>query len=122
MDMEEDKEEEEESSRSSDAHIWVENEPPYDLCEFLIEQMLKNDDRAKVPRNIQKWCVEMDRLMRLDKRTEPEVAAMISFSQNDDFWSGIIHSPAGLRRNFSKILFAAKKAKAPLEIRRDDNG
>jgi hypothetical protein len=125
MDMEEDKDKEEESSRKrSDAHIFVEDEPPYDLCVFLSEEMVQNDDRAKFPKTSspqwQSWCLEMDRLMRIDKRTEHEVAAMISFCQQDEFWMGVIHSPANLRKNFPKIYAAAKKAHAPLELGRDN--
>jgi hypothetical protein len=45
----------------------------------------------------------MDKIMRLDKRTPEQLAEVIDWCQQDDFWQDNILSPAKLRKQLDKL-------------------
>ena len=56
-----------------------------DAQELLLAQKLKtlilsNNPKARVPDNLQKWAYEIDKMIRLDKRTPKEIESVIEFS------------------------------------------
>jgi len=52
---------------------------------------------------LQKWCVHIDRLLRIDNQEADDIQKVIDFVFEDDFWSVIIQSAKGLRNNYFKI-------------------
>ena len=53
----------------------------------------------------------LERLLRLDKRTEDEVREMIEWCQADEFWHSVILSTNKLRKHYDTML--AQKSRAP---------
>lgn len=49
------------------------------------------------------WNREIDLMMRIDKRTEQDIEALIKWFATDKFWSKTIQSADSLRRNFDKM-------------------
>ena len=85
-----------------------------DAQELLLAQKLKtlilsNNPKARVPDNLQKWAYEIDKMIRLDKRTPKEIESVIEFSQNDSFWMANILSVAALRKQFDKLYLQSKR-------------
>lgn len=82
------------------------------IANYLYELILKNNPKAKKP-NIQKWADVINKIMRIDERSEEDIRKVIKYSQSDDFWLSVILSPTNLRKNFDKLYLKANK-KAPV--------
>ncbi len=80
--------------------------PEYQLSLHLFNGIRSNDSKAKEP-DLQKWASEIDKLIRIDKRTPEEIAKVIEFSQSDSFWKSNILSTATLRKQFPKLFLKA---------------
>jgi hypothetical protein len=78
------------------------------LTNKLIDLILRNDPKAKLPKDNNHWNLEMDRLLRIDKRTYDEVDKVISWCQNDSFWKTNILSTAKLRKQFAQLYLKMK--------------
>jgi hypothetical protein len=70
-------------------------------------QSIKPEAREK---SIAKWAVDIDRMLRIDKRTTEEIDAVIRWCQSDSFWSANILSGAKLRKQYDKLLPQMKRA------------
>lgn len=79
------------------------------LAQKLKTLILSNNPKARVPDNLQKWAYEIDKMIRLDKRTPKEIESVIEFSQNDSFWMANILSVAALRKQFDKLYLQSKR-------------
>lgn len=81
----------------------------------LRDKILGNDPKAKVPdqKDIDKWTVHMDRLLRLDERSFDEVQAVIHWCQNDDFWKANILSTKKLREKFTTLKLQMDRQNKP---------
>ena len=89
--------------------------PAHQLCTQLadhIEQL-----GAKRPTITNTWLTDMDRAIRIDKRTPEQLAACIRWlstpNRDAQFWSTNILSPKKLRANFDKMALQARAAKQP---------
>ena len=76
--------------------------PPVILSRHLFQWVKKNEPKAKEP-NFQTWAVHMDRLIRIDSRTEDEIRQVIDKCQKDTFWSSNILSTDKLRQKFPSL-------------------
>ena len=61
--------------------------------------------------DLDKWALEMDRLLRIDKRSAESVQAVIDWLPSDEFWRTTILSPAKLRKQFDQLEIKRDKAK-----------
>ena len=77
--------------------------PGLRLGKLLFELIQTRDPKAQPP-NMERWAVEIERIMRLDGRTAEEVEAVIRWAHADSFWAGVILSPRGLRDKFTQLL------------------
>ena len=59
------------------------------------------------------WGAEVDKMIRLDKRTPERIEAVIRFSQADSFWCSNILSMSKLRKQFDQLELKMKSAKQP---------
>ena len=82
--------------------------PAVKIAERLKTLITANDPGAKVPTDIGPWVLEADKLIRLDKRGEDEIIAVMEWALKDSFWRGVILSLRKLRENFTQL-----KAKSP---------
>ena len=78
------------------------------LATLLRNLMIENDDKAKIPKDLTKWALEIDRINRLDHRSFEVIEAVIKFSQSDSFWKTNVLSPSSLRKNFPKLYLQHK--------------
>lgn len=58
-----------------------------------------------------KWASDMDKILRLDKRTPEELTEVIEWCQQDDFWADNILSPSKLRKQLDKLEMRMRKDK-----------
>lgn len=75
--------------------------------EVRLSNLLLSEIRVRKPNfrrpNIQKWAVNIDRLIRLDERTPEQVEAVIRWCQQDDFWQNNILSTKKLRNQIDQL-------------------
>ncbi len=88
--------------------IFCENSIEYSLATELKNYILKNNEKAKVPDDLQKWANDINKIIRLDKRSENDIRDIIKYSQSDKFWQCNILSPAKLREKFDTIYLQQK--------------
>lgn len=80
------------------------------LCHLLSSLMVLNG--CKSPNITEKWVHDMEKIIRLDKRSPEEVDACIRWSQANDFWKANILSPAKLRAKFDTMRLQAERSNA----------
>lgn len=78
-----------------------------DLCALLLS---KNRERVSDYELSKKqehdWHVEMDRLLRIDKKTPERVRQAIIFASEHKYYKSAASQPKGLRKHFNDILMA----------------
>jgi len=72
------------------------------LAELLLSLILARKPDFKKP-NLQGWAKDIDRMIRLDKRTPEQIEAVIRWCQQDLFWQSNILSAAKLREKFDQL-------------------
>jgi len=72
------------------------------LSTLLLSLILERKLNFKKP-DIQKWCVPIDMLLRIDKRTPQQVEEVIRWCQQDNFWQGNILSTGNLRDKIDRL-------------------
>ena len=94
-------------------HNTTQHAPPsrraFELAERLKVLILGNNPKAKLPQDYKVWALEVDRMIRLDKRTESEIEQVMDFSQKDDFWRSNILSVSKLRKKFDQLWLKMQK-------------
>ncbi|RKY68395.1 MAG: hypothetical protein DRP97_06355 [Candidatus Latescibacterota bacterium] len=81
----------------------------YKLSSLLYRHILKRNPEYKAP-NWKIWCVDMNKILRIDKRRPEQVEKVINWCQKDDFWQDNILSPRKLRRQYDQLVLKMKKA------------
>lgn len=80
----------------------------------LINSILEQLPGAKVPKTVKAkdaWAVEIDRMKRLDKRSEAEILEALEYAMTDPFWKTNILSTAKLREKYEKLILQARRKK-----------
>ena len=86
----------------------AETESAIMLSELLAD--LIADNGSKRPKVSAAWVKSIERMMRIDGRTESQIENAIRWAQADDFWSANILSPDKLRKHYDRMrLQAARK-------------
>src|SRR5690606_34278129 len=73
------------------------------LVNYFIEQIRKNDPKFKEP-NKQSWADTFRKIIELDGRDKREIAKVIKWVQQHDFWKSNILSPTSLRKKYSTLI------------------
>lgn len=85
----------------------------YQIAKLLREKILLINDKAKVPKlnaqSMAKWSDDVRKIVEIDKRTLDEFQELIEFAFKSDFWSTVIQSPAGFRKNWDKMFAQMKR-------------
>lgn len=86
------------------------------LCvETLIHSCLELYPNSKVP-NTQaekdKWAIDIDRMKRLDNRTEEDIRQALEFAINNTFWKSNIRSTKKFREKFETLLIQSEQNKS----------
>lgn len=53
--------------------------------------------------NFQGWCKDIDAILRIDQRDSAELREVIDWTYDNDFWKGVVLSPAKLRKQYDKL-------------------
>lgn len=72
----------------------------------LIQSCLATVPGAKVPETLedkQKWAKHIDRMKRLDKRSEANIEKVLNYAINDSFWKSNIRSTSKLREKYETL-------------------
>lgn len=85
-----------------------------ELAKYFFEKIRINNPKAKEP-NLEKWAQELERLLRIDKRTPLEARELIDWALKDDFWKGNILSPEKLRKHWDQLTIKIKNPQSQKE-------
>ncbi len=78
---------------------------PYKLAEFFEECFRFNEPKfPQSEQQRQRWAKDIDLMLRLDKVEADDIAAVIEWSQQDDFWRSNILSGKKLREKYPQLL------------------
>lgn len=83
----------------------------YQCVDMLISSCLSSFPNAKVPSTDQermKWAVEIERMKRIDKRSEQEIIEALTFATTDSFWKCNIRSTKKFREKFETLIVRAR--------------
>ena len=72
------------------------------LSKLFIDLILQRHPEHRHP-DLNKWAGEIDRMIRIDKRTPERIEAVLRWSQADSFWQTNILSPEKLRKQFDQL-------------------
>lgn len=98
-----DKNEKNNISRKSTKRFYEDDSDEIILVNHFIKYIRMNDEKFKNP-NKQKWADDIRKIIELDGRDKREVARVIVFAQQHDFWKANILSPAKLREKYSTLI------------------
>ena len=60
--------------------------------------------------DLQKWAIDFDKIIRIDGRDPKDVATVLHWCQQDNFWQDNILSPATLRKQYSQLVLKMRKS------------
>lgn len=70
---------------------------------------------ARVPESLEekaRWAAHVERMKRLDKRTEAEILEALNYAVTDPFWKTNIRSTAKLREKFETLILQARQKRS----------
>ena len=71
---------------------------------------------AKVPttqKEKEAWCVHIERMKRLDNRSEEDIRTALEFAVTDVFWKSNIRSTKKFREKFETLIVQARRSRLP---------
>jgi hypothetical protein len=77
----------------------------YKIASYLEKKIIKNNPvfKPRTESQLQKWCVVIDRLIRLDNAKTKDIKTIIDWVYQDEFWSSNIMSAKKLREHYPKL-------------------
>jgi len=87
---------------------YMPDSPEMILSKRLLDLILLNNPDFKRP-DLQKWCKHIELMITRDNRSTESISRVISFCQNDDFWSSNILSTQKLREKFDQLKMKMSK-------------
>lgn len=104
-----------ENADNGSKKVFSENTVEYKLALLLRQEILKNLSSARVPRaspkGLENWCLDINRMIRLDKRDPDEIKYVICWAQSDSFWQSNILSPKKLREKWETLVLQSQQKK-----------
>jgi hypothetical protein len=101
--------EEEGEEEKEEENKYTENSKEFRLSLFLFNKIRERKPDYKMP-NLQKWSIQSDYILRIDKRDPVEIKKVIEWTQKDEFWQDNILSTAKLRKQYDKLVLKMNKA------------
>lgn len=81
---------------------------------YLIKSVKDEMPNAKVPSSdeqIDKWCDNIEKMVRLDKRTQDDIYNTLVFARTDSFWKVNIRSTSKFREKYETLFLQSKNKK-----------
>jgi len=77
----------------------------YQLTLYLEGKIRENNSSVKLLKHhqLQSWCKDMDKLLRIDKATPDDVKRVIDWVVEDSFWAKNVLCPASLRKQYPRF-------------------
>lgn len=75
-----------------------------ELAEYLYHLIVSKNPAWHVKPNWDQWAEDVRKLHEIDERTHEQIRLVITWAQQDQFWSGNILSPAKLRKQFNTLV------------------
>lgn len=85
--------------------------PQMSLTLEMVYLMRKNNPKVKIPDDLNKWALEIDKMIRVDERSEEDIRKVMYFTQADDFWKCNILSTKKLREKFDQLYMKCRNYK-----------
>ncbi|MDO4295040.1 MAG: hypothetical protein Q4D90_02640, partial [bacterium] len=80
-----------------------------DRLSVALKQQLPNAKVPATPAERNRWASEIERMKRLDGRSETEIEEALQFATSDSFWRTTIRSTAKLREKCETLLLQNRK-------------
>lgn len=83
----------------------------YQCVDMLISSCLASFPNSKVPttdKDRAKWAAEIERMKRIDKRSEQEIIEALTFATTDPFWKTNIRSTKKFREKFETLIVRSR--------------
>lgn len=94
------------------------------LCvNTLIHSCLDNFPGAKVPvtdEEKNQWCVHIERMKRVDRRTEEEIRTALEYAVENPFWKANIRSTRKFREKFETLYIQARSNRTAAETSKEE--
>ncbi|HBC95042.1 MAG TPA: hypothetical protein DCZ10_19650 [Pelotomaculum sp.] len=113
IDIEEDKEidnislsekpKDKKSSPKKEAKTFVKGDLEFTIAAYIFNKMRYINPDLKKIKDFQKWCKDVDYILRIDEIDKDELKETIDWVYDNDFWKGVVSSPSGLRKNYQQI-------------------
>ena len=92
----------------------------YQLVIYLDGKIRENNEAEnkkpkKTEKQLQSWCIEMDKLIRIDHAKPDDIKKVINWVVEDDFWSSNILSVIKLRKHYSRCYKKAIYEESPYD-------
>lgn len=81
---------------------------------YLIKSVKDEMPNAKVPisdEQIDKWCDNIEKMVRLDKRTQDDIYNALVFARTDNFWKVNIRSTSKFREKYETLYLQSRNKK-----------
>jgi len=83
----------------------------YQCVDMLIKSCIAVFSNSKVPRTAEerrKWAVEIERMKRLDGRSEADIIEALTYATTDGFWKSNIRSTKKFREKFETLIVQSR--------------
>lgn len=87
---------------------YSEDSKEFRMSLFLFNEIRKRKPDYKKP-DFQKWSIQSDYILRIDRRDMHEVKKVVEWCQTDEFWQDNILSIAKLRKQYDKLVLKMNK-------------
>lgn len=81
---------------------------------YLIKSITDEMPSAKVPvsdEQVDKWCDNIEKMVRLDKRSQDNIYSTLVYARTDDFWKANIRSTSKFRDKYETLYLQMKNKK-----------
>ena len=90
--------------------IFEADSEPYLLAKFLEGCIVENNSKfPQSEKQRQRWAKDIDLMLRIDKIDADDVATVIEWCQNDNFWHSNILSGKKLREKYQQLVMKMKR-------------
>ena len=86
------------------------------LVYFFLSKIRERNPNHKEP-NMKKWCAEMDKLLRIDKRDPEEVRRVIEWASTAKWYSTAVLSPEKLRKDYDDMFIKIRAEEEENRVR-----
>ena len=91
------------------------------LSQFLFDECRRIDEKFGIGKDrvtVERWTKDIEKLIRIDKRTFYEVKEVIAWAKSHNFWTANIMSGVKLREQFPRLYTQMRKEKQDEEKKR----